>query len=124
MVGSDLDSRWVYFPGFFRVGGPYRSVLENMGHAVHVCRASFGRSYTVMEKTNPQATTAPQPAAKPSLPPWVAQSDSKGLQNRRTYQILTSQHLLLQSPLRSKEEEAVTSSISENTAVVVPYEAT
>ena len=52
----------------------------------------------------------------------VAQSDSKGLQNQRTYQILTSQHLLLQSPLRSKEKEAVTSSISEN--VVVPHEAT
>ena len=42
MVGSDLDSRWVCFPGFFRARGPYRSVLENMGHAVHVCRASSG----------------------------------------------------------------------------------
>ena len=42
MVGSDSDSRWGCFPGFFGAGGPYRSVLENMGHAVHVCRASSG----------------------------------------------------------------------------------
>uniref|UniRef100_A0A7N2LIN3 Uncharacterized protein n=1 Tax=Quercus lobata TaxID=97700 RepID=A0A7N2LIN3_QUELO len=41
MVGSDSDSRWVCFPGFFGAGVLYRSVLENMGHAVH------GRSYTV-----------------------------------------------------------------------------
>ena len=40
MVGSDSDSRWVCFPGFFGARGPYRSVLENMGHVVHVCRAS------------------------------------------------------------------------------------
>ena len=36
MVGSDSDSRWGCFPGFFGAGGPYRSVLENMGHAIHV----------------------------------------------------------------------------------------
>ena len=42
MVGSDSDSRWVCFPGFFGARGPYRSVWENMGHAVHVCRASSG----------------------------------------------------------------------------------
>lgn len=40
MVGS--DSGWSCFPGFFVAGSPYRSVLEHMGHAVHVCRASSG----------------------------------------------------------------------------------
>ncbi|KAF3965836.1 hypothetical protein CMV_010019 [Castanea mollissima] len=42
MVGSYSDSRWGCFPGFFGAGGPYRSVLEHMGHAVHVCTASSG----------------------------------------------------------------------------------
>ena len=42
MVGSDSDSRWVCFPGFFGAGGLYKSVLENIGHVVHVCRASSG----------------------------------------------------------------------------------
>lgn len=28
--------------GFFNEGTPYRSVLESMGHAVHVCTASSG----------------------------------------------------------------------------------
>lgn len=42
MVGSYSDSNWGCFPGFFGAGGPYRSVLEHMGHAVHVCTASSG----------------------------------------------------------------------------------
>ena len=36
MVGSNSNLGWVCFPGFFGAGGPYRSVLENMGHAIHV----------------------------------------------------------------------------------------
>lgn len=28
--------------GFFLSGSPYRSILDNMGHAVHVCSASAG----------------------------------------------------------------------------------
>ncbi|KAJ8766138.1 hypothetical protein K2173_021655 [Erythroxylum novogranatense] len=36
------DSGGVYIPGFFISGSPYKSVLESMGHAVHVCTASSG----------------------------------------------------------------------------------
>nr|POF07228.1 hypothetical protein CFP56_74538 [Quercus suber] len=42
MVGLDSDSRWGCFLGFFGAEGPYRSVLENMGRVVHVCKASSG----------------------------------------------------------------------------------
>jgi hypothetical protein len=28
--------------GFFLSGSPYRSILDNMGHAVHLCSASAG----------------------------------------------------------------------------------
>ena len=28
--------------GFFLSGSPYRSILDNMGHAVHVCTATGG----------------------------------------------------------------------------------
>lgn len=38
---SDSDAAWSStLPGCFNEVGPYRSVLESMGHAVHVCTAS------------------------------------------------------------------------------------
>ncbi|KAK2989047.1 hypothetical protein RJ640_018836, partial [Escallonia rubra] len=33
---------WAWVPGVFARGSPYRSVLESMGHAVHVSRAGSG----------------------------------------------------------------------------------
>ncbi|KAG6782744.1 hypothetical protein POTOM_012158 [Populus tomentosa] len=36
------DARWGCFPGYFTTGSPYKSVLDCIGHAVHVCRASSG----------------------------------------------------------------------------------
>jgi hypothetical protein len=40
MVASDYG--WGCLPGLFVTGNPYRKVLDCMGHAVHVCRASSG----------------------------------------------------------------------------------
>jgi hypothetical protein len=36
------DARWGCIPGYFTTGTPYKSVLDCIGHAVHVCRASSG----------------------------------------------------------------------------------
>lgn len=36
------DYSWGCLPGLFVTGNPYRKVLDCMGHAVHVCRASSG----------------------------------------------------------------------------------
>ncbi|KAK9277578.1 hypothetical protein L1049_007123 [Liquidambar formosana] len=36
------DPFWGRFPGYFSARGPYRSVLESMGHAVHVWTAASG----------------------------------------------------------------------------------
>lgn len=40
VVASDYG--WGCLPGLFMTGSPYRKVLESMGHAIHVCRASSG----------------------------------------------------------------------------------
>ncbi|CAL1401148.1 unnamed protein product [Linum trigynum] len=34
-----------FFPGYFVEGTPYRGVLENMGHALHLCSASSGHIF-------------------------------------------------------------------------------
>uniref|UniRef100_B9GW76 non-specific serine/threonine protein kinase n=1 Tax=Populus trichocarpa TaxID=3694 RepID=B9GW76_POPTR len=36
------DAQWGCIPGYFTTGSPYKSVLDCIGHAVHVCRASSG----------------------------------------------------------------------------------
>ncbi|XP_058009631.1 uncharacterized protein LOC110654774 isoform X1 [Hevea brasiliensis] len=36
------DSGWGCIPGYFTAGGPYKRVLESIGHAVHVCSAASG----------------------------------------------------------------------------------
>ncbi|CAK7335460.1 unnamed protein product [Dovyalis caffra] len=36
------DSCWGCIPGHFTTGSPYKSVLESIGHAVHMCSASSG----------------------------------------------------------------------------------
>ena len=42
LVTSDSGDVSGRLPGYFSTGSPYKSVLDSLGHALHVCRASSG----------------------------------------------------------------------------------